>query len=325
MTRAIMKFPAGLLLLTLSSAAFAQAANLPAGELVSRIQSAAQTMSFSGTYVHQQDSTLHTLRIVQSKDAKGMVTKVQALDGRRQEIIRTNSETRIYSPDRQAVKLDQSRSLRPAFPGMFLGKPENALRYYDLSVGADMRIADIDAVEVNLKPKDDQRWPIRMWVDKRTSLMMKCQKLNRDGSVIEQVAFSDFSTAAKGNQTVSLPSFQGARDWPVSDESMVALSPMPRLKFKPEAARGFELIAVYQRAGQDTQPFSLRRYVLTDGVATISVFVQPKRTSNALTDQVSSRGALSMMSKMIQDSWVTVMGEVPPETLRQFASSLEWK
>jgi negative regulator of sigma E activity len=103
--------------------------------LLSRIQSAARALSFSGTFVHQQDSTLHTSRITQIIDAKQSVTKVQALEGHHQEIIKTPNETRIYLPERQVVKIDQTSYTRAAFPAVFVGAPEQILKNYEVEIG----------------------------------------------------------------------------------------------------------------------------------------------------------------------------------------------
>jgi len=64
---------------------------------------------------------------------------------------------------------------------------------------------------------------------------------------------------------------------------------------------------------------------LSDGIATVSVFVQSRAVAGPLTERVRRNGALTMLSREIQEAWVTVMGDVPPETLRQFAQTIEWK
>jgi sigma-E factor negative regulatory protein RseB len=204
-----------------------------------------------------------------------------------------------------------------------------------------MRVADIDAVEVFFKPRHESRWPVRAWIDKKTSLVVKCQKLDAQGAVLEQVAFTQFSLTTKTNganpgggaNSTGAPttggltsSFMGVKDWKVRDASMVALAPAPSLKYKPETLKGFEIVGVYQRAAKtDQAPFSIRRYVLSDGIATVSVFVQSRSVAGPLTERVRRNGALTMLSREIQEAWVTVMGDVPPETLRQFAQTIEWK
>lgn len=325
----------------LSQRVTAQQPDRSSEAFLARMQSAARALSFSGTFVHQQDSILHTSRITQIIDANQSVTKVQALEGHLQEIIKTPHELRIYLPERQVVKIDQTSYPRAAFPAVFVGAPEQILKNYEVVQGGSMRIADIDAVEVFFKPRQESRWPVRAWVDKKTSLVVKCQKLDAQGAVLEQIAFTQFSLLSKTDATSmgsgtantnSLPlgvltsSFTGVKDWTVRDASMVALAPAPSLKYRPETLKGFEVVGVYQRAAKsDAAPFSIRRYVLSDGIATVSVFVQSRSVAGPLTERVRRNGALTMLSREIQEAWVTVMGDIPPETLRQFAQTIEWK
>lgn len=323
MMRAVGVFLAGLLL---ASGASAQMAGASAEAMIFRIHEAAKTAVFSGTYVHAHDSHLHASRIYQIREGKSAITKIQAVEGRPQEIIRTESGTRIYFPQRQVVKFDQTPSVRTGFPSVFVGDPAGVMRHYDVSFGGIVRIADVDALEVNLRPRDDLRWPVRLWVDKKTNLVMKCQTLDFQGKVIEQVAFSDFSATPREASFVTSPTYAGAKDWPVRDASMQSVRPMPALKYKADTLKGFDLVGVYQRPSATPEmPFSLRRYVFTDGLATVSVFVQTRLAEGPLNAEVHRHGATSMLARKIQDAWVTVMGEVPPETLRQFALSLEWK
>lgn len=295
--------------------------------LINRIQASAQALSFSGTYVHQRDATLQTSRIFQLRDSKYTLTKVQALEGRRLEIIRTPEEVRIYVPDQQTVQLDQTKWVRPGFPGIFVGKAADVLRSYQLTHGESERVADVDTVQLTLKPKDELRWPVRIWVDKRSSLPIKCQKLDFQGNVIEQVAFSEVRLTSKPSISSLTPSFVGHKEWPIQNMSMQPVLPMPLLVFKPETLKGFQQVAVYQRQESvEEKRVPTRRYVFSDGVATVSVFVQPKSAAGPLpNDQVNRRGALSMLSRQVQESWITVMGEIPPETIKQFTQSIEWK
>lgn len=301
----------------------------PSGEasalaVLERIQAAAQNMSFSGTFVHQQDSVLQTSRIVQSRDARLSVTRVQSMEGHRQEVVRTPTETRVFMPDRQMVKVDQTGQPRAAFPSVFVGPLSAVVRNYEVIRGEVMRIADVEAVEYLLKPRHEGRWPLRIWVDRRTSLVVKCQKLDARGQAIEQVAFTELTFPPK--MTVSAgSSFPGSRDWAVHDASLQPVTPVQALRFKPDTLRGFELVGVYQRPSGTGDGFETRRYVFSDGVAAVSVFIQPLSTAGTPAERVRRKGALSIISREIQDASITVIGDIPPEPLRQFASTIEWK
>ncbi len=323
-------FFAAMVMLTVVSgpAAIGQTAELKPEQVIDRLQSAAQRLSFAGTFVHQQGPVLQTSRILQVRDARRSAVKVQALEGSRHEIIRTGQEIRVYMPEHQMVKLDRTELARSAFPAIFVGSPEGILRNYELVRGGSLRMADLEADEYLLKPRHEMRWPVRIWVDQQSGLVLKCQRLDFDGHAIEQAAFTELRFDPRAKASALRPSFESAKDWTVHDASMSRVQPMPSLKYKPEVVKGFELVGVYQQPATGSEgglPFGVRRYVLSDGIATLSVFVQPKQASGSIAERIYRRGALSMISREIQQAWVTIMGEVPPETLRQFAQSVEWK
>lgn len=309
-------------LATMAIVAPAAPADTPAA-LIERMQSAAASLPFTGTFVHQQDSVLQTSRIMQVLDGRQVVTRLQALEGHRHEIIRTPSETRILIPDRQMVKLDQTTQRRPLFPSVFVSTPALVLRNYDVTVLGVSRVADVDAQEILFKPKYEQRWPVRVWIDKRTALVVKCQKLGPDQRPIEQAAFTELNFSSKPASMV-MQSPAGMKDWKVQDATMTAVSGAA-LKFKPETLKGFDVIGVYQRSASPEAPFDIRRYVLSDGIALVSVFVQPKSLGGPLMEKARRKGGHSMVSRETPEAWLTVIGDVPPEVLGQFAQSIEWK
>lgn len=293
--------------------------------IIDRIQNADKTLAFTGTFVHQQDSILHTSKIAQRIESRQPITKVQSLEGHQREIIKIPGETRIYMAERQLVKVDQTGQPRAAFPAMFVGSSANVVRNYDMIKGGSMRIADVDAQEYQLKPKVDSRWPVRFWVDKRSGMVMKCQKLGADGRAIEQAAFTELNLNARPSASSVAVSFAGARQWETHDATLSPLASPPALKYKPDTLKGFELVGVYQKPQNATNDtIETRRYVFSDGIASVSVFIQPK-ASGPLTERARRKGALSMLSREIQNAWVTVIGDLPPEALNQFAQTIEWK
>ncbi|NBW00216.1 MAG: hypothetical protein EBR85_00620 [Betaproteobacteria bacterium] len=316
-----------LMLLALLSAsaaypAYAQSESSLAG-LLERMRTAAQSLSFSGIFVHQQDAVLQSSRIIQTRDAQQPVTKLQTLEGNRQEVIKLSGEIRIYMPDQQRVKIDQTGQPRSAFPAVIVGSPAAVLANYEVVTGGSMRVADVDAQEVLLKPRHEARWPVRVWMDKRTGLIVKCQKLDREGRTVEQAAFTALNFSPKPGPASSQPSFAGVKDWTVYNASFQPTTTAPPLKFRAEALRGFELVGSYERHGP--AGLEMRRYVFSDGVAAVTVFVGPKTKESPLGDKAHRTGAVSMASKEFQDVRLTVFGDVPPEALRQFVQSIEWK
>src|SRR3954469_10382907 len=64
-----------------------------------KIQSAAQKLSYSGTFVYQQANQMRTSRITHVLDGKNEIEKLEILDGKPREYIRNNEEIICYVPE----------------------------------------------------------------------------------------------------------------------------------------------------------------------------------------------------------------------------------
>ena len=65
--------------------------------------------------------------------------------------------------------------------------------------------------------------------------------------------------------------------------------------------------------------------IYSDGLTYVSVFIEPfdpQRHARAMSTAV---GPTQTLMQQLGDWWITVIGDVPPATLRQFAKGLERK
>ena len=62
--------------------------------------------------------------------------------------------------------------------------------------------------------------------------------------------------------------------------------------------------------------------VFADGLATISVFIEPAAADAQVYDDVRRQGPISAYARRLGDTLVTVIGEVPPATVRAVAQSV---
>jgi sigma-E factor negative regulatory protein RseB len=77
------------------------------------------------------------------------------------------------------------------------------------------------------------------------------------------------------------------------------------------APPGFRLVGEMQRRLRDhTKPVS--QLVLSDGVAAMSVFIEPMTNAPQTAEAKSEDGALSVFVRPMGEHRVTVLGEVPP-------------
>src|SRR4051794_12904546 len=80
-----------------------------------KIQSAAQKLNYSGTFVYQQANQMRTSRITHVQDGKNEIEKLEILDGKPREYIRNNEEVICYVPEAKTL-LVEKRITHDIFP-----------------------------------------------------------------------------------------------------------------------------------------------------------------------------------------------------------------
>ena len=90
---------------------------------------------------------------------------------------------------------------------------------------------------------------------------------------------------------------------------------------KPVA--GFQPMSCHKRPRTAATGGEPMQWVFSDGLASVSIFVEPYDAPRHLQEARMSMGATQSLTRRLDAYWLTVMGEVPLATLAQFADSLE--
>ena len=150
------------------------------------------------------------------------------------------------------------------------------------------------------------------------------QTLNEKNEVVEQIAFSHIAIGKIAPSRVKA-SFEDTKGWRIDNAILSKLDFSKwTIKWMPD---GFQRIRAVNRLVTDHTPGQadtqreLAQLVYSDGLAGISIFIEPwaKQRSGALLQQ----GALNVLGKRLGDFWLTIVGEVPLPALRQVADSIE--
>jgi sigma-E factor negative regulatory protein RseB len=151
-----------------------------------------------------------------------------------------------------------------------------------------------------------------------------------NGRVLEQAAFSELQlgavvNAAKLSRSGSTDGYRVVRP----DLQKTTAEAQGWALQKP--VDGFKPMGCYKRpaavpAGVDGSGQNTMQWVFSDGVATVSLFVEVfdgrRHVREGLTDM---GGATHTLTRRIENWWVTTVGEVPMATLHAFALELERK
>ena len=327
-TSALLKFVVATLFLLQGFSASAE--NLDAQSWLKRVQSAAQKLNYSGTFVYQQGSQMRTSRITHLLEGRNEIEKLEVLDGKPREYIRNNDEVICYVPEAKTL-LVEKRATHDVFPSILAASLAEIGEFYNVRMDAVGRVAGRDCQAIVLEPKDGMRYGYRLWADKVTGLLLRAQTLDEKWSVIEQIAFTQLSI---GNidRTRARPTFADTSGWRVENAimSQVSHSGWSVRSLPP----GFRKIREVKRrvsdaaqgaaslSGQAAQR-EVTHIVFSDGLAAISVFIEPG--SQSRTEGSMQQGAVNIVGKRHGDFWLTIVGEVPSAAIRQVTNSIEFK
>lgn len=327
-TLALFKFVVATSFFLLAVSASAEA--LDGQSWLKKIQSAAQKLNYSGTFVYQQGSQMRTSRITHLLEGRNEIEKLEVLDGKPREYLRTNEEVICYVPEAKTL-LVEKRMSNDVFPAILAASPAEIGEFYSIRMDTMGRVAGRDCQAIVLEPKDNMRYGYRLWADKATGLLLRAQTLNDSRSVIEQIAFTQIAIGSV-DRARAKPSFGDTSDWRVENAVMshTSLSGWSVKSLPP----GFRKLREVKRLVSDTgaQDGNAQRHngqrevlhmVFSDGLAAISVFIEPG--SQSRTEGSMQQGALNIVGKRHGDFWLTIVGEVPPAAIRLVANSIEFR
>lgn len=305
-----------LVALLVAPAALAQ----DAAQWLARVATAARTLNYTGVIVYQMGPRMETSRVVHMSEGGQEWEKFTSQDGAPREIIRNGGEVRYYFPDAKLMRIEP-RTFRNAFPSLSPEQVRSLAQYYDFRLVAGERIAGHTADVVVFEPKDGLRYGHKFWSDAATGLLLKARLVNERGEVVEQFAFTDLTINAKVDRDMVKPSWSAVPpEWQVRQASGGEVVPQDTGWTVGKMPAGFAKINEGLRMLRGKRD-PVAHIVLSDGLVAVSVFIEPlavTQTQVGLTQQ----GALNVYVARNDAFLVTVLGEVPPATVRQIAQSV---
>jgi sigma-E factor negative regulatory protein RseB len=302
-------------LLALAAPALAQ----DAAEWLERMNQAVDTLNYRGTFVHVLGGATETLKIVH-RNAEGQSgERILSLDGAGREIVRQGEEVQGILPDRRVVLLETRRDVSPLVSA--LPSSSAALEpHYAIELGGTVRVADRAAQVLEINPRDEFRYGYTLWLDRETAMPLQSQLVDEQGQIVEQILFTEIEVPADVGREELKPTIdtRGFTVLRARDSAALAEEIPWRAANVPG---GFRLsVATHSAiAGSDTPVGHL---VYSDGLATVSVFIEDPRTQAEVVEGFSSVGSTNAFSLTLRGRKVTAIGEVPRQTVRTIASSL---
>lgn len=289
--------------------------------LLNRLQSSARELDYSGIYVHNHNGRIVSSRIVHVVDGTGERERLEILDGPPREYVQHNSQVQCLMPESKTVKLEQERTDR--FPGLLLADASRISQSYEAFMNvASQRVAGRDCQVTELKARDNRRYDYRICTDEKTNLLLKFEAIAPGNKIVEQIVFTSVDIGKGVPHALLAPSWD-TKGWRVVEAVMEPVD-IAGQGWRIPSPPGFEPAMQVKRTMVDRR--HVDQLVLTDGLAAISVFIEPARpnSGDAFESSRHEAGAVNMHRTRIGDYWVTVLGEVPASTLRDIVERTEF-
>ncbi|WP_438767482.1 MucB/RseB C-terminal domain-containing protein [Kushneria sp. TE3] len=184
--------------------------------------------------------------------------------------------------------------------------------HYDFSLIARDIVAGRKAVVLDITPRDNQRFPHRLWLDVASGLPLRQQLLNAQGHAVDTVQIVRIDSLVRSSDTLYLQD-------PVSDA-------MPEASWHPDwLPQGF----YRQPAELDVtlEGARLEREIYSDGLAAMSLFAGPVKDDTALREGVHQLGNFRAAARRLQHDgkpWqVIAVGAMPAEVLTRVVSRVQ--
>ncbi|MBC7983821.1 MAG: MucB/RseB C-terminal domain-containing protein [Candidatus Obscuribacterales bacterium] len=308
------------------SAWVAQAAETDAHLWLDRMTRALATRNYDGQFLHLANGRTENMRIIHRVVDGAVTERLVSLDGSGRELIRTDTEVACYLPDQRTVLVERRTDRDPLLANV-PAYSEQLAAYYHLAAPRTGRVLGRSAQLITILPRDRYRYGYHLWLDQATAMPLKSELRDNENRVIEQMVFAELRLLASVDAALLKPamSTEGFR-WIRQEVRARRLVVNPDGRVEGWAVvnppNGFRLTATQvQNAEGSKRP--VRQMVFSDGLASVSVFIESKAKHRPDQVGLARMGAAFAFVVDMQDHWVTAVGEVPPSTVEAIARAMQ--
>ena len=308
-----------------------QAADEDPAELIDAMSRAVRDLNYKGTFVHAQGTSLTSMQILHSNSDGDEQERLISLDGEAREVIRDNSLVTCIWPGTESVVVTKSK------PRDLLPKIDETLTdemRYSFSYGAPDRVASRDTYVINVTPTDGMRYGYRFWIDIENKMLLRSMLLDGSVNPVEQVIFTQieyldsvdsslFDIMGSDRHAASMswlePEAADATDRAASQQSEQA----DRVSFSALPSGYKKISETYSPTPINKGPVS--HVMLSDGMASVSVYVEyvGREDQQNVSLGWSRMGAMNAYTVGNDEALITVVGEVPKETVEAIAAAVD--
>ena len=274
--------------------------------LLNRMNQSLHELSYKGTLAYLRGDLLSTL-MINHQVVNGVETET---------VMRLNEGGSKVSRELKGFSLSSIPRIGPKMKEV-----------YSFDVGRMNRVASLPCVIITARPKDRERYLQKYCINQKTGMLLDYMLIDKSHKPVEQFMFTNIEISSPRNtQLEQVRSNTSDRNssiittnTPSTDHNNVTL---------PNLDDGWVINSLPKGYGIRKAPNSndkTKHYIVSDGLSSLSVFVSPYTKNEPKNNVVVNSGALNVLSQRKGNSVVTVVGEVPENTLKNILNNIRRK
>lgn len=284
---------------------------------------AMRLLNYRGNIAYLKNNQIETMRVTHAFQNGVEREHILALSGPMREVIRESNKVTCYFPDSQTQVIDHM----PEKHSFFVNLPKDFGKYqsnYRFILTGIEHVTGRTARKVSIIPSDDFRYGQKIWIDTESYLPLKYELFNQKGDVIEQMVFTSLDVTHSISLETVKPIVDSSHFTKQTRNLHETEKPVENSEWVfSKLPTGFKIIShVRQIAAEGKSP--VEHILLSDGLVSISAYIE-KDTKVSVISKVRAFGAVSSYMRTLNDFLLTVVGEVPEQTVRLIGESLHRK
>jgi len=292
-------------------------------EWLMKINKAAAETNFAGTFVYVHEGKIEAMEVARRIDNGLMQERLYSLNGEPREVIRGMNKVWCYIPDQNVVVHDYRQASRSGFPRILPGDIDQLKKHYSFSVGKMKRIANRMAQQILVIPNDKFRYGYNLWADVETGLLLRSDLVDRGSHIIEQYLFVEVQIGGQISDQQLAP-VSKTEELKLFGNSTPLSAPATRSDWVVANLPDGYTMSKHIRRMSPMDSSEVEHMVFTDGLSAVSVFIKKANTGQSDMSGLSRMGAVHAFRKTVGDHRITVMGEVPADTVEYLATGIAY-
>lgn len=301
-------------------------------EVLTQMSKSFHSVSYQGTFIYSDGNAHKSIEVVRRVKGADFHEKLTTLTGDRAEIIRTNQGVWCYFPERNAGHYKPTIKEAFSFSRIVASDIAELRKLYKIKLSGQERVAGRWANRVRFSPKDDYRYGVQIWVDDLTGVILRIDMMNLNGKTVDSFAFINLKVESDDQSNLELASmsqpveFGKNYTWKFSVPYTMQISDSESMWDVRMVPDGFKKLNHFR---SEVGGMEREQIIFSDLVSSVSLVIQSLNENDPELNKSfvggSQLGSVNAYGRLIDNYQITVVGEVPPKTVRVIGESVRKK